>query len=122
MKSASSFQGSLSSLLRSRSGKSGQRAAQQESPGGRANRGKTACGLQVGTGSEEVADIDGDEELHEPKREEQNIQINSPMHTQKESMLNLSQKNRNMGMKSKAEEHGDGENVDDSYHQTVEEM
>lgn len=60
--------------------------------------------------------------MHEPKHEEQNIQINSPMHASKESRVNLSQKNSSMtgpaDFKTKNvedDENGDGENVDDTY-------
>ena len=116
-------------LLRSRGNKSGQRITQQESPGGsrpQAQQPDAGDGaLQVGAGSEEEPDFDGDEDMHEPKHEEQNIQINSPMHASKESRVNLSQKNSSMmgppDFKTKnAQEDdeiggGDGENVDDTY-------
>ena len=127
VKSATSFQGSLSSLLRSRGHKSSQRVPQQESPGGtRATLSHGGGAVQVGAGSEEEPDFDGDEDMHEPKHEEQDIQINSPMHAPKESRVNLSKKNSNMGamvdynMKdTEADVGGDGENVDDSYQDEV---
>lgn len=61
--------------------------------------------------------------MHEPKHEEQNIQINSPMHVGKESKVNLSKKNSGMGgpfvKNTDEDEGGDGENVDDSYQDEV---
>ena len=47
------------------------------------------------------------------------------MHTSKESRVNLSQKNRHATGPSDfkhKDEYGDGENVDNPYHQAVEEM
>lgn len=121
IKSGSSFQGSLSSLLRSRGNKSGQRGA-QESPGGSKNKKSNAAAVaaQGRAGSEDDPDFDGDEEMHQPKQEEQSIQINSPLQPGKESRVNMHEKNNNMAA-SVAEFDDDRENIDDSYNMHNEE-
>lgn len=52
--------------------------------------------------------------MHQPKQEEQSIQINSPLQPGKESRVNMHEKNSNM-VPSMAVYEDDGENVDDSY-------